>query len=33
MFAIEEAKLPPPNPAVMPAAMNIQYGVPGVIRQ
>src|SRR4051794_20322893 len=29
MLAIEEAKLPPPNPAVAAIAMNTQYGVSG----
>ena len=29
MFAIEEAKLPPPKPAVAAIRQNTQYGVPG----
>src|SRR5687768_7784973 len=33
MLAIEEAKLPPPRPAVAAATTNIQYGVPGVLTQ
>src|SRR3954470_24921920 len=29
MLAIEEAKLPPPKPAVAAATRNSEYGVPG----
>ena len=29
MFAIEEAKLPPPTPAVAAISTNTQYGVSG----
>ncbi len=29
MFAIEEAKLPPPNPAVAAMTQKAQYGVSG----
>src|SRR5438067_13782923 len=32
MFAIEDAKLPPPSPAVAAASRNAQYGVPVWVR-
>ena len=31
MFAIEEAKLPPPRPAVAAASRSAQYGVVGSV--